>query len=154
MEIKNIDGNLMDSTAEVLMHQVNCQGVMGSGVAKAIRTKWPIVFDKYEACTKRSIITSLMGKVLPVKVEDNKTVLNLFAQENFGYDGKRYTSYDAIDTCLKKSAKWCVEHGVKTVALPYHMSSDRGGANWNIIMEMIKQHFQDTDITIEIWKLQ
>ena len=153
MEIKNFDGNILDSSAEVIMHQVNCQGVMGSGVAKAIKTKWPVVFDKYKECTKRAIITSLMGKVLPVKVEDNKTVLNLFGQENYGSDGRRYTSYDAIDTCLKKTAKYCVENGIKTIALPYYMSCGRGGANWDIIMDMIKQHFSDIDITIEIWKL-
>ena len=155
MEIVNIEGNLLDSTAEYILQQVNCQRKMNSGVAKAIREKWPIVYEKYFDYCIITIakIEPLLGTVLPVRVNDTQTVLNLFAQENFGYDGRRYTSYDAIDTCLEKVAKKCNEKGIKSIALPYHMSCDRGGANWNIIMEMIKQHFNDLDITIEIWKL-
>lgn len=151
MKIVNIDGNLLDTDADVIMHQVNCKGAMNSGVAKAIREKWPIVYEKYKNACDTST-SPLLGKILPVKV-DNAVIVNLFAQFNYGYDGERYTSYDAIDTCLKKVAKFCAEKEVKSVALPYHMSCDRGGANWNIIMEMIKQHFNDLDITIEIWKL-
>lgn len=155
MEIKEIEGNLLDSTAEYILQQVNCQRKMNSGVAKAIREKWPIVFEKYfDYCIiTNAKIEPLLGTVLPVRVNDTQTVLNLFAQENFGYDGRRYTSYDAIDTCFEKVAKKCEKDGIKSIALPYHMSCDRGGANWNIIMEMIKQHFEDLDITIEIWKL-
>ena len=151
MEIININGDLLNSKAELLLQQVNCQGVMGSGVAKAIRDKWPVVFDKYkEMCDDWS---GLLGSVLPVQVNDTQKVMNLFAQNNFGYDGERYTSYDAIDTCLQKVANYCKLHEVKSIALPYHMSCDRGGANWNIIMEMIAQHFKCLDVEIEIWKL-
>lgn len=152
MKIVNIDGNLLDSKADIIIHQVNCQGAMNSGVAKAIREKWPIVFFKYKKYVDG--YENTLGTVLPVMVTENQRVLNLFAQFNYGYDGERYTSYDAIDTCFKKVAKFCVEKEIKSMALPYHMSCDRGGANWNIIMEMINQHFSDLDITIEIWKLK
>lgn len=152
MTIKEINGNILNSTAEIIMHQVNCQRKMGSGVAKAIKDKWPIVFEKYDFCVKNSIIPNLLGKIQAVKVSDTQTVFNLFAQEYYGYDKRRYTSYDAIDSCLKKAAKYCAEHGVKAIAMPYHMSCDRGGANWNIIMEMIKEHFADVDVIIEQWK--
>lgn len=154
MNIKEIEGNLLDSKAELLLQQVNCQGAMNSGVAKAIREKWPIVYFKYKKCVQNNTIGQNLGKVLPVMVTETQRVMNLFAQENFGYDGRRYTSYDAIDTCLHKVAQFCEKKGIKSIALPWHMSCDRGGANWNIIMEMINQHFQDLDIEIEIWKLK
>ena len=32
-------GNLLNAPQKVIAHQVNCQGKMGSGVAKAIRDK-------------------------------------------------------------------------------------------------------------------
>jgi hypothetical protein len=40
----------------------------------------------------------------------------------------------------------------KSVAFPYKMSSDRGGADWNVVLAMIESVFKNTDITIEIWK--
>ena len=47
MEIVYKEGNLLDAQTDVIAHQVNCQGVMGSGVAKQIRDKWPRVYDSY-----------------------------------------------------------------------------------------------------------
>lgn len=155
MLIKEIKGNLLDSHAEIIIHQVNCQGVMGSGVAKAIKEKWPIVFERYRRLYEISKDNDEppLGTTQVVQVNDNQSVINMFAQDNYGYDGGRYTSYDAIDECLLAVADYCRKNNLKSIALPYHMSCDRGGANWNIIMEMIKQHFSDLDITIEIWKL-
>lgn len=154
MEIKNIDGNLLDSTAEYIVHQVNCLGVMGSGVALAIRNKWPVVCEEYEKLFKNSDEWSreLLGRIQIVKVNEVQSVVNLFGQASCGY-GERFTSYDAVDDALRKLSKNCKENGIKSIALPYRMSSDRGGANWNIILEMVKQHFNDLDITVEIWKL-
>lgn len=39
--IKHIKGDIFQSGADVILHQVNCQGVMGSGVAKQVREKYP-----------------------------------------------------------------------------------------------------------------
>ena len=37
--------------------------------------------------------------------------------------------------------------------MPYKMSSDRGGADWDVILAIITSIFKDSDIIIEIWKL-
>lgn len=152
MEIKNINGNLLDTDAELILHQVNCQGKMNSGVAKAIREKWPIVFEEYIKLFS-SLFMVKLGICQPVSVTDNQKVINMFSQDNYGYDGKMYTSYDAINTCLGKVKDYCVRNGYKRIALPYKMCCCRGGANWDVIMAMIKANFEDSDITIEIWKL-
>ena len=158
MEIKQIDGNLLDSNAELIMHQVNCQGKMNSGVAKVIREKWPVVYQSYLKLIGEKIYASekgfsLLGLVQPVTVSDTQKVLNLFGQEKYGYDGKQYTSYKAIETCFRKVASYCTENGYKTVAMPYKMSCDRGGADWDTIMNLLTESFKNTDVTIEIWKI-
>ena len=38
--IQIIEGNLFDSNAHIIAHQVNCQGVMGSGVAKQVKERF------------------------------------------------------------------------------------------------------------------
>lgn len=151
MEIKHIDGNLLDTNADLILHQVNCQGAMNSGVAKAIREKWPVVFEIYRTfCNANG---QHLGDCLPVKINDTQRVINMFSQDKYGYDGEMYTSYDAVNTCLKKIRGYCEKNGLKTIALPYNMCCCRGGANWDVIMAMIKANFEDSDITIEIWKL-
>ena len=101
MEIKYFDGDVLTSTAPIIMHQVNCQGTMRSGVAKAISEKWPIVEEKYKNFCKTLSSEELLGSTQVVKVNDNQYVANLFGQDKYGYNGKKYTSYDAIDNALK-----------------------------------------------------
>ena len=39
MEI--IEGNLLEAPERIIVHQTNCMGVMGSGIAKQIKAKYP-----------------------------------------------------------------------------------------------------------------
>ena len=151
MEIKNIDGNLLDTDAELILHQVNCQGKMNSGVAKAIREKWPVVFDEY--CKLCSSPFLKLGMCQPVSISDTQKVINMFSQDKYGYDGEMYTSYDAVNKCFKYTKGYMQSNGFKRIAIPYKMCSCRGGANWDVIMALLKANFEDSDITIEIWKL-
>ena len=45
--IKIIDGNLFDSKANFIVHQTNCLGVMGAGVALQVAEKFPHVEKEY-----------------------------------------------------------------------------------------------------------
>lgn len=45
--IKEIVGNLFESDAQILCHQCNCQGKMGSGVAAEVRLRYPHVYGSY-----------------------------------------------------------------------------------------------------------
>ena len=40
--IRYIAGDILNSNEDIIVQQVNCQNVMGSGLAKAIYTKWPV----------------------------------------------------------------------------------------------------------------
>ena len=51
--IEYIKGDIRDTDCKVIAHGVNCQGVMGSGVAKALYEKWPEVKKSYlKYCNK------------------------------------------------------------------------------------------------------
>lgn len=155
MEIVYKTGNLLDAQTDVIAHQVNCQGVMGSGVAKQIREKWANVYTAYKA--EYDLFTdlnkSLLGNCQLVQVNDHQCVANLFGQDKYGYDNKRYTSYDGIYDSLANLAFQMENNNMNSIAFPYRMSSDRGGADWNVVLAMIESVFKDTDVTIEIWKL-
>ena len=154
------NGNILDSGADIICHQVNCQGKMNSGVAKAIREKWPEVYIKYMEsneiiCDKahehgRMIWNHMLGQIQVVFIADKKTmaVVNMFAQENYGYDGRRYTSYDAFWSCLGE-IKRTINPGLR-IAFPARIGCVRGGANWDVILTMIKEVL-GADYNVEIW---
>lgn len=153
MKIVYKTGNLLDAQTDVIAHQVNCQGVMGSGVAKQIKEKWPNVFKSYKEFFKNvKDLCTLLGEAQFVE-SDNKYIVNLFAQFNYGTFPMRYTDYEALYNSLTNLRILMQYYNCKSVAFPYKMSSDRGGADWNIVLAMIESVFKNTDITIEIWSL-
>ena len=144
--------NLLEADVDYICHQVNCQGKMNSGVAKAIRERWPIVYTTYWNTFLSE--SNLLGKILLVDIKeyeprtwpDQPTIINMFSQEFYEYDGKRYTSYDAFDNCLQK-IKETVPKG-KKIAFPYKIGCDRGGGKWNIIFGLISNALsEDYDVT-------
>ena len=145
-EMKVVDGDLFDAEADVIVHQVNCQGRMGSGVAKQVREKYPKVYTEYQAaCSRFENKADLLGQVLYVKIPDGRTVANMFAQLNYGYDGKLYTNYAALDSCLRSINK---KFAGKKVALPYKIGCDRGGADWGRVSNMINKRLSQCDVTL------
>ena len=46
-----INGDIFESDADAILHQVNCQGKMGSGVARQVKERYPFVYELYkQAC--------------------------------------------------------------------------------------------------------
>ena len=145
--IKHIKCDIFESGADLILHQVNCQGVMGSGIAKQVREKFPKVYEGYkDLCDTYSHDRSvLLGKVQVFDVGD-KYIANLFAQEHYGYDGKCYTDYDELKRCLKNASRYLDWDDV--VAIPYLMGCVRGGGDWNVVYKMIEEIFDKNDVLI------
>ena len=137
--VKYVKGNLLDSDCDYICHQVNCQGVMGSGIAKQIRERWSEVYDDYRSfCEGFEWPDYILGHVCLSPIENStQQVANMFSQEKFGYDGHRYTSYDAFDECLRRLASYA-EPGNK-IGFPKNIGCGLGGGNWNVISALIEE---------------
>lgn len=144
--IHYIKGNVLDSTAPIIVHGCNCQGKMGSGVAKAVRDKYPEAYEAY--ARHHSQIGLELGYSLPVICKDGKIIVNAMTQEYYGYDKKLYTSYDAIREVCKFLALTTL---VSTpIALP-KIGCGLGGGDWGIVSEIIEEELPNH--TIEVWEL-
>lgn len=151
--IHYVKGNLLDSDCDYICHQVNCQGVMNSGIAKQIRERWPWVFTSYRnyCCEYNLKNSELLGNIWGVAIKDtDQWVVNMFAQDKYGYDGMRYTSYDAFERCLNAMRARLPRD--KTIGFPKNIGCCRGGANWNIISTMIEEVLgKDFEVYIYEW---
>lgn len=123
----------------VIAHGCNCQGVMGSGVAKALRDKWPMIFPRYRAMVDahsgnksvllgRSVLVNV-GADDPLIEINSLFVANLFTQEYYGADGRVYASVAAIEEALDETMRFCW-----AAELPLYMpriGCGLGGLDWD-----------------------
>lgn len=150
--IKIVYGDLLEAKEDILGHQVNCQGKMNSGVAKSIREKYPYAYHMYmkkcEANSKLNQETSnLLGKLQIATVETDKHVANLFGQNFYGYDKKKYTDEEALFSAFKRLREYA-ENFELSVALPYMIGCYRGGADWKIVEEYLLKAFDGYEVTL------
>ena len=111
----------------VIAQGVNCQGAMGSGVAGAIKKKWPIVFDAFK---RNSIGKTMLGTchLIAVNEQDTLFVANCYTQVFYGYGGGRYADPKAIEHSLNSAYSWADYYH-----LPLYMpkiGAGLGGIDW------------------------
>ena len=149
MSIKFINGNILTFPERdedtIICHQVNCKGVMGAGLAKQVRDKWPVVFSEY----KKICGHDKLGDFQMVQVAPQLYVANLFGQLNFGRD-KRQTNYAALTAALFGAMK---EHPGATFRVPYGLGCGLAGGNWETVLNIIKEISDTWDVNVEIWVL-
>lgn len=134
VEIEHVMGDLLKADADVIVHQVNCQGVMGAGVARQIREQFPNTYNVYmDYCSKyKGHTADLLGECL-YTFEEPFVICNAFGQ-NFYYRNSVQTEYDKLEKCFYNIAE--KYHG-KKIALPWKIGCGLAGGDWNIVYEMI-----------------
>lgn len=155
--IQYINKSVLDFTLQtVIAHGVNCQGKMGSGLAKDIKEKFPEVFTNYKnLCDHKFEPFPLDGNVWAgflakdrqdpllgvsqiTKVDEYITVANLFTQQYYGRDGQKYADQTSIYNALMNL---CQSIAMRSdlpdrVALP-KIGCGLGGLDWDSEVEPI-----------------
>lgn len=134
----------------VILHGCNCQGRFNAGIAKAIRNKWPAAYSDY----MRAVGTfpkPLLGQIVTTEVMDGQLIdhiiLSAFTQDQFGWDGKRYVSYDALADVLEQVANFLKGSGLTSLASS-RLGCSLGGASWTIVEAMFNHYLPDVKVTI------
>ena len=145
--IEIVQGNIFNSGADVICHQVNCRAAMRSGVAKQVRELFPEVFEAYRRHCNTTPNSELLGSVQFCVIDERgngRFIANIFAQEDFGYDGKQYSDYEALREALDVVN---TRFAGKSIAIPYLMSCHRGGGEWDCVNQIIVDALKDCKVT-------
>lgn len=152
--MKEITGNLLDIQKGILVHGCNCQGVMGSGVALAVKNKYKGTHTIYREVW-RSVGLSLGSVILCAglnygsknehrpyeahvsdELPDDLFVVHAMTQFAYGTD-KRHVDYDAISACFAQ-----VKLLARDFKLPVYyplIGAGLGGGDWSEIAPRIDQ---------------
>lgn len=136
--VTNIKGNLLSSDCVIRCHQVNCRGVMGAGLAKQVKEKYPEVFGPYSDLCK-ALGNKLLGEVQFIACHDSTIIANMFAQDGCGTQGIQ-TNMAALEECLDRLQIFAAKTGLK-VGFPKYLGAGLAGGNWEKIEPLIKTYF-------------
>lgn len=137
-----------------VVHGCNAQGVMGSGIAKTVKAKYPHVFDAYR---KEYDLAGLhLGQIIPVAVEQSFehggsfNIVNAITQQNYGRDERvQYVFYSAIQSSfqnLKLLLQPMLNDTRQRVIIHYPMiGAGLGGGEWAIISDIINDCLRGVD---------
>lgn len=129
----------LDNMQHIIMHGCNAQGKMGSGFAKELRSRYPGAYEAYEKQHQTSglVLGHNVYYVPEVERGHHVIVSNCITQENYGYDGKKYVSYDAIDECMIRLNDVIGKIGTNIHLHFPKLGAELGGGSWNVIQEII-----------------
>ena len=178
--INIIKGNLLDFPTHCetdpdkylginnIAHSCNCQNVMGGGIAKQIKDRYPQAFEadagrwsneytdggnwRCQIGDYSKAVIETHGTNLPHDV----TIYNLYTQSGYSTK-KREVNYEYFWRALKAVQEDLLfnQHELdasQVIGLPYGISCGLAGGNWKIIKAIIEDIFLDSMIQCYIVK--
>ena len=150
-QIKHIQGDVLRPIGEgkkIIPHCCNDLGIMGAGVALAIKRKWPIVFNKYKSWSQQKSFK--LGKVQFIKVEEDIIIANMIGQHDVRTKNRvAPIRYGAINKCLASIAETALKCNASVHAPRF--GAGLAGGKWDLIEKSIIQNLCEKDIEVVIY---
>jgi len=137
MKLINDDilSNINPDIVTVVLHGANCQNIMGAGIARYLRDKFPAIY--IEDCkTKKGDINKL-GKFSFARIDKSLFIFNLYTQ--FNINKERDVDYEAVYNSLLKIKKMTDKHmskGLKIEIRSPQIGCGLAGGEWSIVEKM------------------
>lgn len=135
-----VHGDIFKSTAQTLVNPVNCVGVMGAGLAKQFKERYPAMYSKYVTVCKKNLLEP--GKLMICKEEDH-WVLLFPTKTNYSLPSK----IEYIESGLKKLAESYQSRGITSIAIP-KIGCGLGGLDLETVKALVVQHLNKLPIDV------
>lgn len=114
-----LEGNIFTSSAQTMVNTVNCEGVMGAGLALECRLRYPAMFERYQQLCAEGLLTP--GKLWLFKGHD-RWILNFPTKLSW----KQPSRWEYLTQGLENLAASFQQRGITSLALPL-LGADKGG---------------------------
>lgn len=137
-----IHSSIFDSPAQTLVNTVNTVGVMGKGIAKSFKARYPDMFREYKDLCDRHVLT--IG-TLHCWRSPSRWVLNFPTKTTW----KRPSKIEFIEDGLKTFATHYKTLGIQSISFP-PLGCGNGQLDWAQVRPVMLKYLFDLDITIFI----
>lgn len=145
-----ISGNIIDVKKGIIMQQVNCQNVMGSGVAAAIYNEYPFVKNMFHSYSETIPMNKRLGRFQIVHLDPELIIVNSFSQFYYGRDPSYlYTDYESLFENLKRLNKLSTHEKIKAY-IPYKIGCGLANGDWEKVENFIDENNLNNIIAIKL----
>lgn len=126
------EGSIFDSDADAIVNAVNCVGVMGAGLAKAFKDRFPHMNEQYEVKCKLGL---LKPGQLDIYVIDStpKYIINFPTKD----DWRNPSELKYILSGRRAMIDVVEQYKMKSVAIPA-LGCGLGGLSWGVVKPILR----------------
>lgn len=138
-------GNIFQSDMQTIVNPVNCDGVMGAGLAKEFKTRFPDMFEDYARHCAFGRID--IGHPWLYKADGESHNVLCFPTKDHWRDPSKLEYLDkGFDTLEVYFANW----GITSIAFPA-LGVGLGGLSWNRVRGLLLSRCQELEIPTELY---
>jgi O-acetyl-ADP-ribose deacetylase (regulator of RNase III) len=141
--IQYLKGDIFSSQAQVIVNTVNCQGVMGKGLALAFKQKYPDMFAVYE----RECQTGKLKIGRPTIYQKSYPWILNFPTKNHW---RNPSKLEYIEKGLAFLANNYKRAGILSIAFP-KLGAQNGKLSWDDVGPVMAKHLSQLDINVYIY---
>jgi len=148
--IHEVSGDILLSHAQAIAHGVAPNDHFDSGLALALREKWPSMAKDFRHFAHQSHPKS--GEIWMWGGTGGARIFNLMTQEGDHTHGSRpgKASLANVNHCLRRLRHQLESEKITSVALPA-LATGVGGLAWADVMPLIQQHLGDVSIPVYVY---
>lgn len=146
--IRHVTGNLLYADVEALVNTVNCDGIMGKGIALQFKQAWPGNFDAYaKACRAEEVRAGQMFIWETGGMVNPRYIINFPTKRHWRDKSRIEDVRDGLRVLTADMRRL----SIKSIAVP-PLGCGNGGLDWNDVRPLIESAFAGLpDVTVQMF---
>lgn len=141
--IRYYKGTVFNAGTDAIVNTINCDGVMGAGIALEFGLRYPDMYKDYEIKCKNGLI--YVGQVDYYKDASGKTIINFPTKIHFKYPSR----IEWVESGLKAFSESYKDSGFNSVAFP-KLGTSKGGLDWNQVRPLMEKYLAPLELDVVI----
>jgi len=137
-------GDLLSSSAQTLVNTVNCVGIMGKGIARDFKLRFPDMYADYLARCARGDVR--LGEPYVFRTQKSPWIINFPTKDHWRSMSRVGDIVRGLEYLEAHYRDW----GVKSLAVP-PLGCGNGQLEWRVVGPILFRHLENLSIPVELY---
>ncbi len=144
--ISYVPGDIFKTDKQVIVNTVNCVGVMGAGIAKTAKARYPQMYDDYVRKCKRKEVLPGVPYLWRNSERSGAWIINFPTKNHWRSPSEFGWLINGLECFQSDYKKW----GITSIAFPA-LGCGNGGLSWLDVKPLMEKYLSVIDIPVDIF---